>query len=223
VTIRVVVAEDSLLVREGITGILGAQRDIDVVASVGDKDTLLAAVARYEPDVVVSDIRMPPAHADEGIQAAAELRRSHPEVGVVILSQYDDPEYVLSLFDEGSDRRAYLLKEGIGDAQQLTQAVVSVWEGGSAVDPRLVERLVGATKQRGPASALDVLTEREREMLSEMASGKSNAAIAKTLFISERSVEKHINSIFSKLGFHHDVDSNRRVRAVLVYLAELNG
>ena len=218
--LRVVVAEDSLLVREGIAKLLDTQPDLDVVALCEDFDTLIAAVEREHPDVVLTDIRMPPSGTDEGIRAAALLRDEHPKVGVVVLSQYAEPAYALALLEGGSEGRAYLLKERLADGDQLVDAVRQVAEGGSVVDPKVVETLVSERKAPSP---LDRLTPREREVLGEIAQGKNNAGVAASLVLSERAVEKHINSLFSKLGLTEEPDVHRRVMAVLLYLSEHGG
>jgi DNA-binding NarL/FixJ family response regulator len=219
VTLRVVLADDSLIVREGVRGVLDFQPDITVVGSCGDLDALLAMVAVEEPDVVVTDVRMPPTGTDEGIQAAGRLRVSHPRVGVVVLSQYADPDYALPLFEHGSAGRAYLVKDAVGDPRQLADAVRAVAAGRSVVDPAVVEALVAA-RAGSRTSPLARLTEREREVLAQIARGASNAAAGAALFMSERAVEKHINVLFSKLGLTAEPDINRRVKAVLIYLAE---
>jgi DNA-binding NarL/FixJ family response regulator len=220
VALRVVVAEDSLLVREGIATLLSHQDDIEVAALVEDHDGLLAAVAEQQPDVVVTDIRMPPTGTDEGIRAAAAIRESHPKVGVVVLSQFAEPAYALALLEGGSEGRAYLLKERLADADQLVGAIRDVAAGGSVVDPKVVETLVST--RRGP-SPLDRLTPREREVLEQIAQGRNNAGVAASLVLSERAVEKHINSLFSKLGLTEEPEVHRRVKAVLLYLAERDG
>ncbi len=220
-TIRVVLAEDNFLLREGISRLLGTASDIDVVGVCGDYDELLRAADDLTPDVVVTDIRMPPTGTDEGIRAATQLRTSHPEIGVVVLSQFASPTYALALFDGGSDRRAYLLKDRVSELDELCAAIRVVASGGSVVDPKIVEELVRAGSAR-KSSPIEHLTTREREILSELATGKSNAAIAATLFLSERAVEKHSNSIFSKLGLNEEPDVNRRVKAVLVHLAAID-
>jgi DNA-binding NarL/FixJ family response regulator len=217
-TLRVVVAEDSVLMREGITSVLGLHDDIRLVATCGDYDELLAAVAAHSPEVVVTDIRMPPSQTDEGIRAADILRADHPDIGVVVLSQYVEPTYAMRLFEGGSSGRAYLLKETIGDPDELFEAIVRVRDGGSVIDPKVVEALITARSGDRP-TVLDRLTPRETEVLEAMAQGGSNAAIGEALFISERSVEKHINAIFTKLDLVQEPDTNRRVRAVLMYLA----
>jgi DNA-binding NarL/FixJ family response regulator len=219
VPIRVVLAEDHYLVREGVRRLLATQSDIEVVAVCTDLDSLLAAVETESPDVVVTDIRMPPSGADEGIQAAVRLRETHPQVGVVALSQYSEPRYALALLEGGTARRAYLLKERVEDVEQLAGAIRAVAEGGSMVDPKVVEALM-ADRARAEHSALDELTPREWDVLREMAEGKNNAAIAQTLFLTERSVEKVIHSIFVKLGLAWEKDIHKRVKAVILYLAE---
>jgi DNA-binding NarL/FixJ family response regulator len=215
--IRVIVGEDNALLREGIVSLLGTAADIDVVGAAGDLPELERAVDEWRPDVVVTDIRMPPTHTDEGVAFAGRLRGRQPDAGVVVLSQYDDPDYAVALLDQGSAGRAYLLKERVSRHGELVDAVHTVAAGGSVIDPTVVERLV--TQRRRPTSEIDRLTPREREVLSEMASGKSNAAIAGSLVLSERAVEKHTNSIFSKLGLTDEPDVNRRVKAVLLHLA----
>jgi len=217
--IRLVVAEDSLLVREGIVKLLGAYADVEIVDLCVDLPELLAAVDRSAPDVVLTDIRMPPTGTDEGIRAATMLRESHPNVGIVVLSQFIEPTYALALFDGGSEGRAYLLKERLSEGSQLIAAIREVANGGSVVDPKVVESLVD-TRGRAPTSPLELLTPREREVLSEIAQGKNNAAVAASLVLSERAVEKHINSLFSKLGLGEEPTVHRRVKAVLLYLAD---
>jgi DNA-binding NarL/FixJ family response regulator len=217
--IRVALAEDSFIVREGLREVLAVQPDIEVVASCGDLRSLLEAVDAERPDVVLTDIRMPPTKIDEGIQAAEQLRTSHPRVGVVVLSQYSEPAYALALLESGSDGRAYLLKERVHDRAQLVSAIEAVAQGGSVIDPKIVEVLVAA-KARAEQSALSELTPREREVLAEIAQGKSNTAIAKSLVLTKRAVEKHINSIFLKLDLSYADDVSRRVKAALLFLAE---
>jgi DNA-binding NarL/FixJ family response regulator len=218
VAIKVVIAEDNLIAREGIQQIIAAEPDLELVASVSDVDELLAAVDNEHPDVVLTDIRMPPTGTDEGIQAALALRDTHPELGVVVLSQHVDAGWALDLFARGSERRAYLLKERVSEPGQLVGAIREVAAGGSVVDPKVVESLLATRTRR--QSALDQLTPREREVLAEIAQGKSNAAVAKSLFLSVRAVEKHINSLFSKLGLTEEEDVHRRVKAVLLYLSD---
>jgi DNA-binding NarL/FixJ family response regulator len=217
--IRVVLAEDHYLVREGVRRLLEAQPEVEVAAVCGDLGSLLAAVEADRPDVVVTDIRMPPGDRDEGIQAAERLRQTNPEVGVVVLSQYANPSFVLALLEGGSARRAYLLKERVKDVDQLVAAIRAVADGGSVIDPEVVEALV-AENARGEASPLNQLTPRERDVLREMAEGKNNAAIAESLFLTERSVEKVIHSIFLKLGLTWETAVHKRVKAVILYLAE---
>jgi DNA-binding NarL/FixJ family response regulator len=218
-TVRVVVAEDNYLVREGITRLLETQPDLQIVAACADFDSLLATVAADPPDVVLTDIRMPPTGTDEGVRAANELRASHPQVGVVVLSQYVEPGYALALLEHGSERRAYLLKERVSDVDQLLHAIVEVAAGGSVIDPKVVEALVTA-RSRQRDSPLEHLTPREREVLAEMAQGRNNASVAAALGLSERAVEKHINSVFAKLALSEEPDVHRRVKAVLLYLSE---
>jgi DNA-binding NarL/FixJ family response regulator len=222
VTVRVTVADDSLLVREGIAKLLNLADDVEVLELVEDLPTLLDAVERTAPDVVLTDIRMPPTGTDEGIRAAATLRRSHPEIGVVVLSQFVEPAYALELLEGGSEGRAYLLKERVSDAEQLVSAIRQVAGGGSVVDPKVVEALVSA-RMRASESPLERCTPREREVLEQIAQGKNNAAVAASLVLSERAVEKHINSLFSKLGLTEVPDVHRRVKAVLLYLAAQEG
>ena len=217
--LRLVIAEDHLLVREGVRRLLEADPDLEVAAVCGDLDSLFAAVEAEQPDVVVTDIRMPPGNSDEGIQAAERLRTSNPEVGVVVLSQYATPSYALALLESGSARRSYLLKERIQEPDQLVSAIRAVANGGSVIDPKVVEALV-AEDARGERSPLKSLTARERDVLREMAAGKSNEAIGESLFLAERSVEKVIHSIFSKLGLSWEPSVNKRVKAVILYLAE---
>jgi DNA-binding NarL/FixJ family response regulator len=219
VPIRVVLAEDHYLVREGIRRLLETQREFEVAAVCGDLDSLLAAVDAERPDVVVTDIRMPPGDDDEGIQAAERLRETSPDVGVVVLSQYANPTYVHALLEGGSGGRAYLLKERVRDVAQLVAAIHAVAEGGSMIDPKVVEALV-AENARAEESPLNQLTPRERDVLREMAEGKNNAAIAGALFLTERSVEKVIHSIFLKLDLTWETTVHKRVKAVILYLAE---
>ena len=219
VSISVVLADDSLIIREGIYQLLENEDGIEVVASCGDFDEVSQAVRTFQPDVVVTDIRMPPSNTNEGIRLAKELRASSPTLGVVVLSQYSEPEYVLSLLDSGSDRRAYLLKESVRARAELRSAIEVVAEGGSVIDPKIVEVLVTA-KAQAKASPLAQLTPRERQVLAEIAQGKSNTAIAESLVLTKRAVEKHINSIFLKLGLAGAEDVSKRVTAALLFLAE---
>jgi DNA-binding NarL/FixJ family response regulator len=215
--IRVVLADDHYIVREGVRRLLETQPDLEILATCSDLDSLFAAVETEHPDVVLTDIRMPPSRSDEGIRAAARLRATHPEIGVVVLSQYAEPAYALVLLEGGSARRAYLLKERVDDVQQLAGAIRAVAGGGSVIDPKVVETLI-ADRARTQPSPLDELTPRERDVLSEMATGKNNAAIGQKLFLSERSVEKVIHSIFQKLGIAWEKEIHMRVMAVIMYL-----
>jgi DNA-binding NarL/FixJ family response regulator len=219
VPIRLVLAEDQYLVREALQRLLETRDDFEVAAVCEDLDSLLAAVDAERPDVVITDIRMPPGNTDEGIQAAIRLRETSPEVGVVVLSQYASPSYVLALLEGGSERRAYLLKERVKDLEQLVTAIRTVAEGGSVMDSKVVEALV-AENARGEDSPLKELTPREGDVLREMAEGKNNAAIAEALVLTERSVEKVIHSIFLKLGLTWETAVHKRVKAVILYLAE---
>ncbi len=216
--IRVVLADDTYIVREGVRELLATVDDLKVVAVCSDLATLQAAIAAEKPDVVLTDIRMPPTNTDEGIRVSEELRSSTPAVGVVVLSQYADAEYALALLEKGAAGRAYLLKERVSDLDQLTNAIRQVAHGGSVIDAKVVENLIAARSQR-QQSPLRELTPREREVLAEVAQGKNNAAIASGLHLTERAVEKHINSIFSKLGLSEEQTVHRRVKAALIYLA----
>jgi DNA-binding NarL/FixJ family response regulator len=217
--LRLVIAEDHLLVREGIRRLLETQPGIEIAAMCEDLDSLLAAVETERPDVVITDIRMPPGNADEGIRAAEQIRQTHPDMGVVVLSQYATPSFALALLESGSARRSYLLKERVQDLDYLVSAIRAVADGGSVIDPKVVEALV-AENARGEESRLNQLTPRERDVLREMAAGKSNAAIGESLFLAERSVEKVIHSIFLKLGLAWEDAVHKRVKAVILYLAE---
>ena len=218
-TIRLILGEDSYLAREGIERVLDRADDIDLVAAYGDFDALTSAIDDEEPDVVVTDIRMPPTNTDEGIRLANHLRASHPRIGVVVLSQHIEPGYAVALFEDGSDRRAYLLKERVKDAGELTRAVRSVAEGGSVVDPAVVDVLLSSRRKR-EESQLAMLTPRELEILGLIAEGRSNAAIADALVVTKRAVERHINGIFLKLDLGDPEDVSRRVKAALLYLAD---
>jgi DNA-binding NarL/FixJ family response regulator len=220
--LRIVLAEDNALLREGVSRLVEAQDDLELVGVAADLPSLLSLVDAATPDVVVTDIRMPPTGTDEGLQAATWLREHHPSVGVVVLSQFTSPSYALALLEAGSAGRAYLLKERVAGADELAQAIRVVAGGGSVIDPLVVDELVAARASRR-SSDLSFLTPRESEILAEMAQGKSNNAIADALGVSERAVEKHSNAIFSKLGLSEERDANRRVKAVLVYLAESGG
>ncbi|SDG60659.1 response regulator transcription factor [Pseudonocardia oroxyli] len=215
-TIRVVLAEDNALLRHGLVRLIDGTDGLSLVGSAADLPALHALIAEHDPDVVVTDIRMPPTNTDEGISVAADLRKRKPQTGVILLSQYAEAQYALTLLADGTARRGYLLKERVADGDELAEAVRRVAEGGSVIDPTVIEGLVAA--QRAKPSELDALTPRELEVLGEMAQGKSNASIAGALVLSERAIEKHTNSIFSKLGLSEEKDLNRRVSAVLVYL-----
>jgi DNA-binding NarL/FixJ family response regulator len=215
--IRIVLAEDNALLRQGLARLLSSTEDLELVAAVDSYDALMDAVGEHDPDVVVSDIRMPPTSTDEGIRAAVALRTERPQVGVVVLSQHADAIYASQLLEGGSGRRAYLLKERVADAGELAAAVRQVHAGGSVIDPSVVEQLVAAGS-RSQRSAIDLLTPRELEVLEHMAQGKNNASIASALVLTERAIEKHTNAIFTKLGISAEPDLNRRVTAVLVYL-----
>jgi len=217
--IRVVLADDSYLVREAVRHVLAQADVIELVGECADLDCLNVAIESARPDVVVTDIRMPPTDTDEGLRIAASLRETHPEMGVVVLSQYADPGYSLALLDGGSDRRAYLLKERIQHREQLIGAIVAVAQGGSLIDPKVVENLVEA-QTRAERSPLVELTPRELEILSFVACGHDNQAIADELVLTKRAVEKHINAIFLKLGLTYATDVSRRVKAALIFLAE---
>jgi len=213
--IKLVVAEDSLLVREGIVRLLSAYDDVEITGVAVDLPQLLSAVDETAPDVVLTDIRMPPTGTDEGIRAAAELRLRHPDVGVVVLSQYVEPGYAMALLESSAEGVGYLLKDRVADLDQFGTAVRRVADGGSALDPAVVSELVGRKRRDDP---LDQLTAREREVLELMAEGRSNQAIAERLFVTLRAVEKHVTSIFTKLGLPASTDDHRRVLAVLAYL-----
>jgi DNA-binding NarL/FixJ family response regulator len=216
---RIVVADDSLLMREAIEHIFQGEDEIEIAAVCEDRDSLDAAIERERPDVVVTDIRMPPAEAAAGIEVANRLRESHPKMGVVILSQYTEVQYVLALLESGSERRGYLLKQRLADRAQLVSAVRTVASGGSVIDSALVDALVASNVSKAQ-SRLDRLTTRERQILAEVASGKSNGAIARSLVISKRAVETHVSSIFQKLDLPDESEVSRRVKAVLLFLAE---
>ena len=217
-TMRVIIAEDHYLVREGTRQLLESEGDIEVVAAVGDAENLLKAVEQEGPDAVITDIRMPPTHQMEGIEAAHAIRDNHPDIGVVVLSQYVNSLYAFELFREGTSGFAYLLKDRVGELDELVRALTEVANGGSVIDPLVVEGLL-ARRQKLGGSLLETLTDRETDVLGEMAQGKSNAAIADTLFISQSAVEKHINSIFAKLTLRpEDGEQHRRVAAVLTFL-----
>jgi|SRR3954447_20307475 DNA-binding NarL/FixJ family response regulator len=217
--VRVALADDSLLIREGLEQMLAGEPEIQLVASCADADELLDAVGRGNVDVVLTDIRMPPTMSDEGVRVAGRLRETAPEVGVLVLSHYVDPSYALQLFERGSERRGYLLKDRVNDRAQLRTAIMTVAAGGSTMDAQVIDSLVAARLERG-TSPLAGLTPRERDVLGEIAQGKSNTAIAQSLSLTKRAVEKHINSIFLKLGLAFADDVSKRVKATLLFLAE---
>jgi DNA-binding NarL/FixJ family response regulator len=217
--IRVVFAEDNYLVREGTAALLGTVDEVQLVGTAIDRDSLLAAVEQLLPDVVLTDIRMPPTGTNEGIEAAKRIRAMHPEIGVVVLSQFAEEDYAYDLLKDGAAGLGYLLKERVADVAELVRALTEVARGGSVLDPKVVEALVAA-KERMAHSPLGQLTDREREVLAHMAQGENNAAIAKGLFLTERAVEKHINSLFHKLDLTEEPDVHRRVMAVLAFLRE---
>ena len=217
-TIRLVFGEDSYLAREAVLRVLEGEEDIEVVATCSDLESLRITVDDLAPDVVLADICMPPTRTDEGIRLASELRRTHPDIGVVILSHYAEPAYATKLLEEGADRRAYLLKERVHGRTELTRALREVAAGRSVVDSRIVELLLAASQRRAE-SHFDTLTPREQEILALVAEGWSNAAIAERIVITKRAVERHINSIFSKLGLGESDSFSRRVKAALLYLS----
>ena len=212
---RVVIADDSMLLREGVTRLL-TEAGFEVVGQAGDADELLREVEEKSPDVAIVDIRMPPTHTDEGLRAARELRTRHPELGVLVLSQFVRPSYAFELLADDASGVGYLLKDRVSDLDELADAVKRVGEGGSVLDPSVVSQLVG--RRRPGHDPIDDLSDREREVLALMAEGRSNRAIAERLFIAERTVEKHVNSILTKLRISVSQDDHRRVLAVLAYL-----
>jgi len=217
--LRVVFAEDNYLVREGTSALLGSVEDLDLVATATDLDSLLTAVEEHRPGAVLTDIRMPPTNTTEGIEAARRIRAEHPDIGVVVLSQYAEEDYAYELLRDGAAGLGYLLKERVADVDELVRALQEVARGGSVLDPKVVEGLV-ARKERLARSPMGQLTDREQEVLTHMAQGQNNAAIAKALFLTERAVEKHINSLFHKLSLTEEADVHRRVMAVLAFLRE---
>jgi DNA-binding NarL/FixJ family response regulator len=221
-TVRVVFADDNYLVREGVAGLLAEASEVDLVETASDTDSLMRAVATHRPDAVLTDIRMPPTYTTEGIDAAKLIRASYPGTGVVVLSQYVEEDYALELLSEGVAGLGYLLKERVSEIDELVRALQDVARGGSALDPKVVEGLL-ARKNEEVSSALRGLTDRETEVLRELAAGRSNAATAKVLYMSERAVEKHVGSVFQKLGLSNEADVNRRVMAVLAYLDATGG
>ena len=221
-SIRVVLADDHYLVREGVRRLIETEPELELAGVCEDLPSLIAAIDAERPDVVLTDIRMPPTHTDEGVQAAEHLRQVRPDAGVVLLSQYADPQYALAFLERGSKGRGYLLKERVSDIEQLLATIRTVAHGGSSIDPKVIDALVSA-RSRASASPLTHLTPRELEILSEMAQGKNNAAIAAALVLSERAVEKHISSIFSKLNLTEERETHRRVKAVLLFLSDQEG
>ncbi len=219
--VRVVFAEDSYLVREGTAALLGSVEGVELVGTAETMDELLAAVEEHRPQAVLTDIRMPPTNSSEGIDAARRIRAGHPDIGVVVLSQFAEEAYAFDLLKDGAAGLGYLLKERVADVDELVRALDEVARGGSVLDPRVVEALVAA-KDRMAHSPLASLTDRERDVLEQMAQGKNNAAIAKALFLTERAVEKHINSLFHKLDLSQEPDVHRRVMAVLAFLRDRN-
>lgn len=216
--LRLVLAEDNLLVRQGLLSLLATADGIELVTTCASLPELLDAVDRHDPDVVLTDIRMPPDHSDEGVRAAERLRRTHPDTGVVVISQFAEPEYVLAVLGEGTRGRGYIVKDRVDDLDLLLRAIRAVADGGSFIDDQVIEVLI-ASRSRLLDSPLNALSPREREVLSEIAAGLSNRAIAERLDVSRHAIEKHSNSIFSKLGLADDDDVNRRVKAVLLFLA----
>ena len=217
--VRVVFAEDNYLVREGTAALLQGSDDVDLLGTATALDELLTAVEELKPEVVLTDIRMPPTNTTEGIDAAKRIRADHPDIGVVVLSQFAEEEYAYELLKDGAAGLGYLLKERVADVTEVVRALNEVAKGGSVLDPKIVEALVAA-KDRMAQSPLASLTEREREVLDHMAQGKNNASIAQSLFLTERAVEKHINSLFHKLGLSEETAVHRRVMAVLAFLRE---
>lgn len=220
--IRVLIAEDDYLVREGTKAVLDAHPDTTVVGTASNPGDLESLLDEVDADAVILDIRMPPTFTTEGIDLALRLHETHPDLGIVVLSQHHDPEYALALLQDGSERLAYLLKERMGQADELVRALREVTAGGSVLDPKIVNALFEA-KRKKRSSRLSELTPREQDVLNQMATGKQNSSIAEELYISERSVEKHASSIFSKLGLTDSQDLNRRVAAVLYFLQRSAG
>ncbi len=216
---RLVFADDNFLVRQGVAALLGVVEEIDLVDTVGDPEALLRSVASHRPDAVLTDIRMPPSFTDEGIVAAQRIRAEYPGTGVVVLSQFVEEDYALALLSNGVAGLGYLLKERVSDLDELVRAIQAVCRGGSALDPQVVERLLTQKSSEAKSPLLN-LTERERQVLGQMATGLNNAAIAKSLFLSDRAVEKHIGSVFQKLGLAEETEVNRRVMAVLAFVRE---
>jgi DNA-binding NarL/FixJ family response regulator len=221
-TVRVVFADDNYLVREGVAGLLMESPDIDLVETVADPAALQRAVVLHRPNAVLTDIRMPPTFTTEGIDAAKRIRADFPDIGVVVLSQYIEEEYAFELLSDGVEGLGYLLKERVTQADDVVNALNAVARGGSVLDPKVVEGLL-ARKSNQASSPLLGLTDREFEVLQQLATGKSNGATAKALFLSERAVENHVSSVFQKLGLVQESDVNRRVMAVLAFLEAVGG
>jgi DNA-binding NarL/FixJ family response regulator len=221
-TVRVVFADDNYLVREGVAGLLGEASEVELVETVADPEALHRAVGLHRPDAVLTDIRMPPTFTTEGIEAAKRIRSQFPGTGVVVLSQYVEDDYAFELLADGVEGMGYLLKERVSEVDELVRALQDVARGGSALDPKVVEGLL-ARKSRETSSALSSLTDREREVMQEIATGRSNAATARALYMSERAVEKHVSAVFQKLGLVSESETNRRVTAVLAYLDATGG
>jgi DNA-binding NarL/FixJ family response regulator len=215
-------ADDDLLIREGVQHLLESDTEIELVAVAADRDGLLAAVERAAPDIVLTDMKMPPGYGTEGIEIARRLHASHPETGVIVVSQYAGLEYALAFFETGTDRRGYLLKDRLGNREQLTSAITQVASGACVIDPKLVEALV-RRGTRETSSPLRTLTAREHEVLTEVAAGRSNAAIARELVITKRAVEQHVSAIFAKLALPGEEEASRRVTATLLFLGEQGG
>jgi DNA-binding NarL/FixJ family response regulator len=215
--LRVVFADDNLLIREGVAALLAEVGDILLVDTLVDFESLIESVVKHRPDVALTDIRMPPSFTNEGIEAAKRIRAEHPSTGVVVLSQYVEEDYAFELLANGVSGLGYLLKERVSQLDELVHALREVARGGSALDPKVVEALM-ARKDNQARSLLGGLTEREREVLESMATGRNNATIAKNLNLSERAVEKHVGSVFQKLGLIEETQTNRRVMAVLKFL-----
>ena len=217
--IRVAIAEDAYVIREFLANTLGSTHELELVAVCSNGKELESAIRTWRPDVVITDIRMPPSGAEEGVRIATELRDSDPDIGVIVLSQYAEPGYALSLLDKGTGRRGYLLKERIRDREEIIRAIQTVAQGGAVIDPLIVDVLIQA-RSKVAHSKLSQLTPRERQLLAEIAAGKSNGAIARSLYLTKRAVEKHVNSIFSKLDMPESQDVSRRVKATLIFLSE---
>lgn len=221
-TLRLILAEDNLLVREGLLSLLGTTDEIELVGACESYDELIAAVDEHEPDVVLTDIRMPPTHSDEGVRAAEALRTSHPDLGVVVISQFAEPEYVIAVLGEGSRGRGYVVKDRVDDLDHLLSAIRTVAAGGSFIDDAVVDILIQA-RSRVVDSPIQTLSPRELDVLAEIAAGRSNASVAESLHVSRHAVEKHTNAIFAKLGLTDDQEINRRVKAVLMFLSGQDG